>query len=182
MKLLIVVDYQNDFVDGSLGFEEAERLDSIIASKIAQYRRNGDAVAFTLDTHYDNYNETQEGRKLPVPHCIKGTRGHELYGKTAKQRIMCDMLFEKNTFPSLEMAEYLKQKEYESVELAGLVSNICVISNAVMVKAALPEAEIIVDASCTAGADKALHEKCLDVMEGMQITVLGRKKQRKVDK
>ena len=176
MKLLLVVDYQKNFADGSLGFEGAEKLDSLIAEKIASCRREGGNVAFTLDTHFDDYLQTQEGRKLPVPHCIKGTDGHKLYGKTGKQRLMCDMVFEKNTFPSLELAEYLKQKNYDSVEIVGLVSNICVISNAIMVKAALPEAEITVDASCTDSFDKELQEKCFDVLEGMQITVANRKR------
>ena len=174
MKLLLVVDYQKDFVDGSLGFEGAEKLDSLIAEKIAAYRREGEYVAFTLDTHYDDYLQTLEGKNLPVPHCIKGTEGHKLYGKTAKQKLPCDMVFEKNTFPSLELAEYLKQKNYDSVELVGLVSNICVASNAMMVKAALPEAEVTVDALCTDSSDKELQEKCFDALEGMQIRVANR--------
>lgn len=174
MKLLIVVDYQKDFVDGALGFEGAELLDRRIAERIAQYRKNGDAVAFTIDTHYDDYMQTQEGRKLPVPHCLDGTDGHKLYGETGKSFMMSDMVFIKNAFPSLELGEYLKQKEYDTVELCGLVSSICVISNAVIVKAALPEAEVIIDARLTAGGDKKLHEEALDVMEGLQMTVLNR--------
>jgi nicotinamidase-related amidase len=167
-KLLIVVDYQNDFVNGALGFPEAELLDEKICAKIDEYEN--DEIIYTLDTHFDNYSSTQEGKNLPVPHCIKGTNGHELYGKT-KEKLSGKRFFEKNTFPSLSLGEYLKTQEYSSIELVGLVSNICVLSNAVIAKAACPEAEIIVDSSLTAGADKELHQKALDVMHGLQITV-----------
>jgi nicotinamidase-related amidase len=167
-KLLIVVDYQNDFVNGALGFPEAELLDEKICAKIDEYEN--DEIIYTLDTHSDNYSSTQEGKNLPVPHCIKGTNGHELYGKT-KEKLYGKRFFEKNTFPSLSLGEYLKTQEYSSIELVGLVSNICVLSNAVIAKAACPEAEIIVDSALTAGADKELHQKALDVMRGLQITV-----------
>lgn len=172
MELLLVVDFQKDFVNGSLGFGAAAALDEKIAAKIAEYRRAGKDIAFTLDTHGEDYLSTQEGRKLPVVHCVKGTEGHGLYGKTAKQKLMCDMVFEKNTFPSLDLAKYLEQKCYRRVELVGLVSNICVISNAVMVKSALPEAEIIINEEYTASADEKLHRECLDVLEGLQVTVI----------
>ena len=174
-KLLLVVDYQKDFVDGALGFADAEKLDGPIAAKIAQYRAAGDDVAFTMDTHGPDYLGTQEGRKLPVPHCLRGSDGWQLYGETgqAVERSR-DMVIGKGTFPSLWLANWLKGQGYDQVELAGLVSYLCVLSNAIMVKAALPEAEIIVDASCTAGPDPALHAKGLDVMEALQITVLNR--------
>lgn len=173
-KLLVVVDFQNDFVNGTLGFEGAEKLDSKIAEKISEYRENNSDVVFTFDTHSESYLETFEGKKLPVKHCVKGTEGWKIYGETGKMIRETDKIFEKNTFPSLELAKWLETKSYETVEIAGLVSNICVISNAVMVKSALPEAEIIVDADCTASFDEALHEKALDVMEGLQITVVNR--------
>ncbi len=172
MKLLLVVDFQKDFVDGALGFEEAVGLDGKISAKIAEYRREKGDIIFTLDTHGEDYLQTLEGKKLPVPHCIKGTDGHKLYGKTARQRLTCDMVFEKNTFPSLELGEYLKQKSYTEVEIVGLVSNICVLSNAVMVRSALPNAEITVNSGLTASFDGKLHEECLDVMEGLQINVI----------
>ena len=173
-KLLIVVDYQVDFVDGALGFAGAERLDGPIAEKIAEYRAAGNDVVFTYDTHGANYAATQEGRKLPVAHCIAGSAGWELYGETGKAASPDDLRFRKPTFPSLELAEWLKGRAYRQVELCGLVSHICVLSNAVMVKAALPETEIVVDAALTASYDPALHEKALDVLEGLQITVLHR--------
>ena len=174
-KLLLVIDYQKDFVDGSLGFPGAEKLDRPIAQKIAQYRAAGDDVAFTLDTHRADYLTTQEGRKLPVTHCVRGTEGWGLYGETAEARQEEDIVIEKPAFPSLELGNWLRDKGYDQIELVGLVSYICVISNAVVAKAALPEAEIIVDAACTGGPDPALHEKCLDLMaQGLQITVVNR--------
>lgn len=172
MDLLIVVDYQNDFVNGALGFDGAELLDGKISRKIEEYHKNGSHVIFTLDTHGENYLETQEGRRLPVKHCIKGSEGHKLFGKTAEAACKNDVFFEKTGFPSLDMANYLMNKSYDRIEIVGLVSNICVISNAIMAKAALPEAEIIVDASYTDSFDKTLNEKCFDILEGLQITVI----------
>ena len=174
-RLLLVVDYQKDFVDGALGFAGAEKLDGPIAAKIAQYRAAGDDVAFTMDTHGPDYLGTQEGRKLPVPHCLRGSDGWQLYGETGQALDRGrDKVLEKPAFPSLELAEWLKGRSYGRVELCGLVSHICVLSNAVMVKAALPEAEVVVDARLTASYDPAAHEKALDVLEGLQVTVLGR--------
>lgn len=173
-KILVVVDYQKDFVDGSLGFEKAAALEKSIEGKIVSYRNNGDEVVFTFDTHMDNYLGTQEGKNLPILHCIKNTEGWKLYGNIEKHCSSTDKCFEKVTFGSMELAAYLAQNKYDYVELIGVVSNICVISNAVLAKAALPEAEIIVDASCTASNDDSLNEKSLDVMEGMQIKVINR--------
>lgn len=173
-KILVVVDYQNDFVNGSLGFEKAVTLEKAIGQKIELYKQNGDEVVFTLDTHNDNYLKTQEGKNLPVPHCLRDTEGWNLYGEIAK---LCDetsKCFEKTTFGSLELAAYLSDKDYDCVELIGVVSNICVISNAVLAKAALPEAEIIVDATCTASFDESLNQKAFDVMQGMQIKIINR--------
>lgn len=173
-KLLIVVDYQKDFVDGALGFDGAENLDLRIAAKIKAYHEANDAVVFTFDTHRKNYLKTQEGRKLPVEHCICGTEGWMLYGETGKQQGEEDLCFQKPTFPSLELADYITEEEFESIELVGLVSHMCVLSNAVMAKSAAPEAEIIIDASCTDSFDKELHEKALDLMEALQMTVVNR--------
>lgn len=173
-KLLLVVDYQNDFVSGSLGFPGAEKLDGAIAAKIGAYRAAGDDVAFTMDTHDEGYMNTQEGRRLPVPHCLGGSEGWQLYGEVAAAARGDDSAFSKPTFPSLELANWLKKQKYRSVELCGLVSYICVISNAVMVKAALPEAEIIVDARCTAGPDERLNAEALDMLECIHVTVTNR--------
>jgi len=175
-KLLLVVDYQKDFVDGALGFPGAERLDGPIAAKIAAYRAAGDDVAFTMDTHGADYLDTQEGRKLPVAHCVRGSAGWRLYGETGAARRDGDMVLEKPAFPSLALGNWLAGKDFGQVELVGLVSYMCVLSNAVVAKAALPEAEIVIDAACTAGPDAALHEKGLELMEALQMTVTNRKK------
>ena len=173
-KLLIVVDYQNDFVDGTLGFPGSEKLDQRIADRIKEYKNNGDLVIFTFDTHFDSYLETVEGKHLPVPHCIKGTNGHKLYGKTGEMfDEKNDIYFEKNTFPSLDLANYLVNQEFESVELCGLVSNICVISNVVMVKAALPNVEIYVDKNLTSSFDESMNDACFKVLEGIHVNVKG---------
>lgn len=172
-KLLIVVDYQNDFVDGTLGFKGAELIATTIKQKIETYLKEKYDVIFTLDTHYDNYLETKEGSKLPVKHCIKGTEGWKLV-ESINYLPLAKKVFEKDTFPSLDMANYLKENQYDYVELCGLVSNICVISNAVMVKAAIPNATIVVDAKATDSFDKALQEKCFDVLEGLHIDVVNR--------
>lgn len=171
-KCLIVVDYQVDFVSGSLGFEKAKLLDDKIAKKIDDYRKNDDEIIFTFDTHQSNYLETNEGRHLPVPHCIEKTSGHKLYGKTASMLKDSDKCFYKSTFGSAELFEYLKTKEYQSIELCGVVSNICVISNAVLAKTAQPETEVIVDSTCTASNDDELNKSALNVMKSVQINVL----------
>lgn len=174
-RLLLVIDFQKDFVDGALGFPGAERLDGPIAAKLAGYHAAGDDVAFTLDTHGPDYPSTQEGRNLPVVHCLRGSPGWELYGETGQVRQPGDTIIEKPAFPSLELGAWLKEKSYDKIELVGLVSYICVISNAVVAKAALPEAEVVVDAACTAGPDPVLHEKALDLMEqALQIKVINR--------
>jgi len=171
-KCLIVVDYQNDFVDGSLGFPGAELLERGIVDKIRHYRKSGDEVIFTYDTHYDNYLNTLEGKNLPVVHCLKDTDGHKLFGAVADEIKNTDRAFIKNTFGSDELLLYLKTREFSSIELVGLVSNICVLANAVLAKTAQPEAKIIVDAGLTASFDANLHEAALKVMSGLQIEVV----------
>lgn len=183
-RLLIVVDYQKDFVDGALGFEGAELLEGPIVKKIDEYREAGDTVYFTFDTHHKDYLETQEGQKLPVPHCLEGSEGHALYGEIASRVLDSDDLFFKPTFGSTALFERLANRQavavsvgarpFESIELVGLVSNMCVLSNAVIARAACPDVPIIVDATCTAAPDPEMNEKALDVMEGLQIEVINR--------
>ncbi len=171
-KLLIVVDYQNDFVDGSLGFSGAEALDNRIYQKIFEHKFGGNDVIYTFDTHDINYSKTEEGKNLPVEHCIKGTNGHNLYGKVGSIfDPTLDLYFEKPTFPSLDLANYLKDKDYQEVELCGLVSNICVLSNVIMVKAALPNAHIIVDRKLTSSFDQKLNEETFDILKGIHVEV-----------
>lgn len=169
-KLLIVVDYQNDFVNGSLGFPKAIDIEENIVKKINEYIKNNDEIIFTLDTHYENYMKTKEGENLPIPHCIKDTKGHELYGKV-KDLANGHLLIEKETFGSKELMKYLENKEYKSVELIGVVTNICVLSNAVIVKAMLPNTEIIVDSSCLSSNDEVLEQKALDILKNLHIIV-----------
>lgn len=171
-KILIVVDYQKDFVTGSLGFPKAALLEKGICQKIEQYKQDGGEVVFTFDTHYDNYLLTQEGKKRPVPHCLKNSDGWNLYGKVAE---LCDestKCFEKVTYGSLDLANYLALNDYNRVELLGVVTNICLLSNVILAKAALPEAEIVVDATCTASYNDSLHQMTLNILEGMHIDVI----------
>ena len=173
-KLLVVVDYQRDFVDGALGFEGAKALEKPILDKIHEYAASGNDVVFTLDTHEQKYLLTNEGKHLPVKHCIKGTAGWELYGRV--ERVADGMTkIEKPTFASLGLAEYIKNKNYSTIELVGVVSNICVISNAVIAKAASPESDILVDATLVASNDATLHNKALDILENLHVTVINRK-------
>lgn len=173
-KVLIVIDYQNDFVEGALGFEKAKELDINIAQKIREYKANSNEVVFTFDTHNEDYLNTKEGENLPIPHCIKDSEGWKLYGETGVLFESSDKSFEKPTFGSFELANYLSDGKYDYVELVGVVSNICVISNAVLAKSVLPNAEIVIDATCTASYDEDLHEKSLDVMQGLHFKIVNR--------
>ncbi|MGI6644752.1 MAG: cysteine hydrolase family protein [Bacilli bacterium] len=168
-RLLIVVDYQNDFVDGALGFEGADRLYPFILEKIEEYRKD-DTVVFTRDTHFDNYLNTEEGRNLPIPHCIKNTKGWRFY--KALEEISKDFLvFEKSTFGSYKLFDYLRKNEFDEIELVGLVSSICVISNAIIAKTALPNAHVIVNRLGTSSFDKDVHEKSLEVMKNLHVEI-----------
>jgi nicotinamidase-related amidase len=173
-RVLVVVDYQNDFVSGALGFAGAEKLDRGITSLINEYLDSGDYVFATFDTHDANYLDSQEGRKLPVRHCIMGEEGWKLYGETGR---VCEAnknikYIYKSTFGSSELCtELQKLQDVESVTLVGLVTNMCVISNAIIAKAALPEAEIIVKKYLVDSSNKELHRNALDVMASMQITI-----------
>ena len=171
MRLLVVVDMQNDFIDGSLGFEGAGDIIPGILSRIEKYKASGDEVVYTLDTHGEDYLDTQEGKNLPVVHCIEGTDGHKLAASLVDALSGCKS-FLKPTFGSRELGEFIASGNYESVELCGLVSNICVISNAMLAKAFAPEAKIIVDSALTASAFPDLHKAAMDVMKGVQIEVI----------
>ena len=175
-RYLFVIDYQNDFVDGALGFPGAEKLDKKIAAKVRAYGK--DKVLFTRDTHFENYLDTREGKNLPVKHCVKGSFGWEVYGETAKalaevEAKAIDKLVFGMDVTDPATAAVLPERADE-IELVGLVSNICVISNAVVLQSKYPEATIIVDAACTDSFDKSLHEKVLDVLAGFQVKVTNR--------
>ncbi len=175
MKVLIVVDMQNDFIDGALGTPEAVSIVGNVKAKIEEYRKNNDRVIFTRDTHHDNYMETQEGAKLPVPHCIEGSEGWRIRAELEPEE---DVVIDKPTFGSYELVDTLREiceeTPPESIELVGLCTDICVISNAMMIKAAFLETPIIVDSSCCAGVTPASHDNALDAMEMCQIEVTGR--------
>ena len=175
-RYLFVIDYQNDFVDGALGFPGAEKLDEKIAAKVRAYGKGH--VLFTRDTHFENYMDTREGKNLPVKHCIKGSLGWEVYGETAKalaevEAPAIDKLVFGMDVTDPATAAVLPESADE-IELVGLVSNICVVSNAVVLQSRYPEATIIVDAECTDSFDKTLHEKVLDVLAGFQVKVTNR--------
>ena len=175
-KYLFVIDYQKDFVDGALGFPGAEKLDAAIAAKVRAYGKG--RVYFTRDTHFENYLHTREGRNLPVTHCVKGTDGWQVYGDTANalaevEAPAIDKLVFGMDISDPAIAAVLPETADE-IELVGLVSNICVVSNAVVLQSKYPEATITVDASCTDSFDKTLHEKVLDVLAGFQVRVINR--------
>ncbi len=175
-RYLFVIDYQNDFVDGALGFPGAEKLDDVIAAKVRSYGK--DNVFFTRDTHFENYLETREGRNLPVVHCIKGTKGWEVYGETAKALSEVEAKgIDKRSF-GIDITDpataAVLPASADEIELVGLVSNICVVSNAVTLQSKYPEATIIVDAAGTGSFDPVLNEKVLDVMESFQVKVINR--------
>ena len=172
-RLIIVVDCQKDLIDGALGFEGADAIIPGIVERIAGYKSAGDEVVYTMDTHTTDYMNTQEGRNLPVPHCIKGSEGYKLTPALEEPLSGCKG-FDKPTFGSLELANYIASNasDYSSIEVCGLVSNICVVSNAMLAKAAAPEAEIIVDSKLTASFDPKLHQATLDVLGGVQVKVL----------
>jgi len=168
-KYLLVIDMQKDFVDGSLGTAEAQAIVPAVAEKIRGFEGE---VIFTQDTHGENYMETQEGKFLPVLHCIKGTPGHEVVPEL--QEFLADAkVFLKGTFGSVDLAAYLSKRaeEIESIELIGLCTDICVVSNALLLKAAMPEKPLFVDASCCAGVTPEKHAAALETMRSCQITV-----------
>ena len=174
-KLLIVVDYQNDFVNGSLGSTYAQKIEDNIYNKVKESLNKGIRVIFTKDLHNeDTYMETREGKNLPVIHCIKGKEGSKLYGKLAEFENNDDIeIYGKESFGAKNLSSII-DGEYEEIELCGVATNICVISNAIIAQTVKPNADIIIDASCCASFDPKLHEYALDVMTGLQMQVVNR--------
>ena len=168
MKILIVVDMQNDFIDGSLGTREAVAIVPHVIEKIKEYEENGDSIIYTKDTHFENYLNTSEGRNLPVEHCIKGPVGHDIPADILRDHTA---VFEKPTFGSTQLVDYLHTVEFDEVELVGLCTDICVISNALLIKAHFPEKVIAVDSSCCAGVTPDTHSAALTTMRMCQIKV-----------
>ena len=174
MNILIVVDMQNDFVSGALGTPEARQIVPAAAERVAAGIRRGERIFFTRDTHGADYLHTQEGRNLPVPHCIRGTEGWEIV-EQLRPASAGQTILDKPAFGSAELGRLLaKENEREPIEkvtLIGLCTDICVISNALLVKAFLPEAEVAVDAACCAGVTTERHRTALAAMKSCQITV-----------
>ena len=168
MKILIVVDMQKDFIGGALGTAEAVAIVPSVIEKIKEYENSDSQVLYTKDTHFENYMDTREGRHLPVPHCIKGTAGHEIPDEILRGH---DLIIEKPTFGSTELVRYLESVEFDEIELIGLCTDICVVSNALLIKARFPEREVSVDSSCCAGVTPATHEAALTTMKMCQINV-----------
>ena len=169
MNVLIVIDMQNDFIDGALGTAEAVAIVPNVKKKVAEYLSSGGTVIYTRDTHTPDYLSTQEGKNLPVIHCVKGTPGWEIAdGIYADGSTVVD----KPSFGSTELPKVLAGiPSLESIELIGLCTDICVISNAMILKAAFPEIPITVDSSCCAGVSPESHENALKAMAVCQINI-----------
>ena len=168
-KILVVVDMQNDFIDGTLGTKEAQQIVPLVVSKIHSYPQ--DCIYATRDTHPDSYLETQEGRNLPVLHCIEGTKGWEIRKEIADAMPGAEII-NKPTFGSVILAQELMERnesEPIEVELVGLCTDICVVSNALLIKALLPEVVVRVDPGCCAGVTPQSHEAALVTMRACQI-------------
>ena len=175
-KYLIVVDMQKDFIDGSLGTKEAEAIVPAAVRKIRERREEGWTVIGTLDTHGEDYLDTPEGKKLPVPHCVRGTQGWMLDPAIAAEMKGCPLV-EKPTFGSVRLPGIVREGaqgcERLTIELIGLCTDICVISNALLLKAHFPEAAISVDPACCAGVTPQKHAAALETMASCQIGLEG---------
>ena len=174
-QFLIVVDMQKDFIDGSLGTAEAQAIVSAAVARIRAARAAGETVIATLDTHGEDYLDTAEGRKLPVRHCIRGTEGWALHPEI-REALSGARLVEKPTFGSVRLPGIVGELAGDAcdlrIELIGLCTDICVISNALLVKAFLPEVPVRVDAACCAGVTPESHRTALDAMRACQIEVV----------
>ena len=170
MKLLVVVDMQTDFVDGALGTPEAVAIVENVVKKVKIEKEAGSEIIFTMDTHETNYLETMEGKNLPVEHCIRGTDGWQLIPQLRPLAEYCKVI-QKPTFGSTELAHLVARGNYDEIELIGLCTDICVISNTLLVKATVPETPISVNASCCAGVTPQSHTNALESMKMCQIII-----------
>lgn len=168
-KTLIVIDMQNDFIDGSLGTKEAQTIVPNVKKKIEEYRTRGDEVIFTRDTHQSDYLETNEGKHLPIKHCIEKTNGWYIHDEL--DDVNC-LHIDKDTFGYRSWGLWVSPNT-ESIEIIGLCTDICVVANALIIKTLFPEHEILVDASCCAGVTPESHQAALTTMKMCQINVIG---------
>lgn len=176
-KVLFVIDYQKDFVDGSLGFPKGPTLEDGIYSRVKKYLSEGHKVVFTYDTHYENYLETREGKSLPVKHCILNTEGHKLYGRLQEfENVENTIHINKESFGMspkdiIRLSEELGN-DVEEFEITGVATDICVISNFVTLQAQYINSNIIVNKKLCASFDDKMHEKAIDVMKSLQAKVI----------
>ena len=170
-KILVVIDMQNDFIDGSLGTDEAQTIVDNVVNKIKEYDTKD--IFATRDTHGEDYLETQEGKNLPVVHCVKGTHGWEIRKEVAEALGDAEVI-DKPCFGSVELAEKIRkiaENEEVEIELVGLCTDICVVSNGILLKSNIPESKVSVDSSCCAGVTPDLHNMALETMKSCQIIV-----------
>lgn len=171
-KLLVVIDYQNDFVTGALKSESAKAIEDRLVSKIETYLSENQDIIFTLDTHYPNYLSTREGKHLPVEHCIVDTEGHKLYGRVAEFEKNAKRIFTKDTFGSIDLAKFISRSDYEEIEFCGVVSNICVLSNIVLAQTYNKRVEIIVDLKATAGLSETIDNSIEEYLTSIHVKVI----------
>jgi len=182
MKVLVVVDMQKDFIDGALGTQEAVSIVDKVVERIVNSA--GELILFTMDTHQEDYLNTSEGKKLPVPHCVEGTDGWRINesvlaawrnnGNTIKLSEPQENTFIKPVFGSVELVDFLKSREVDidEIEILGLCTDICVISNAIMIKNTMPDVPISVNSECCAGVSPQSHAEALNVMRMCQVDVI----------
>lgn len=173
-KTLIVIDMQNDFIDGTLGTKEAQAIVPNVKKKIEEYEARGDEIIFTRDTHTENYLETNEGKHLPVKHCIYGTNGWQIHNEVTPNSVLKSSsatIVNKYSFGKLDLFEAFDEYPDE-IELVGVCTDICVVSNALILKATVPEINITVDASCCAGVTPESHKAALTTMKMCQVEVI----------
>lgn len=174
-KTLIVIDMQNDFIDGSLGTKEAVAIVPNVLDKIKASKDAGDRIIFTRDTHFENYMDTQEGKKLPVKHCIKGTDGWQIREglcEAAYDNKEEATIIDKKSFGFTDWKGILGNDYDGEIELIGLCTDICVVSNALIIKALYPEARVSVDSKCCAGVTPVLHDSALKTMGSCQVDII----------
>lgn len=169
MKVLAVIDMQRDFIDGALGSNEAVQIIGRVREKIQEYRKQEQLIVYTRDTHTEDYLNTQEGKNLPVVHCIRGTEGWNIHPDVYLPEYL---IIDKPSFGTFALADYVAaQKDIEEIEVIGLCTDICVIANAMILKAAFPEIPIVVDANCCAGVTPQSHQNALAAMKMCQIHI-----------
>ena len=166
---LIVIDMQNDFISGSLGNEEAKKIVPLVKSRIEKAIKDGEDIYFTKDTHYEPYFDTREGSFLPIKHCIEGTPGHELCDELKPFEKNAKNIFKKNTFGFKYFPNYLS--DYDTITIVGLCTDICVVSNALLIKVHYPEKNIVLEKDLCAGSTIANHEAAISVMKSCHIVI-----------